>query len=367
MDRTYLHICLTLVLCVALSACAGPSASYKTASKIEIDREIHIQKTMAFEQKIKEQERVEAIAYKILTVNAELCDTPNQHLGLTLWNAYSLNSKDREIAHTTYNLDHVYQIKYVHLGSPAAQQDIRVGDKVIAINTVDVSSKKISSQKLSKALNRNNHDSDNSVQPVQLILMRGHQTLHKDIHPTLLCPYTINYNSESMDINAFTNGKSITITRGMYRFAQSDNELALVIGHEIGHNIMKHHVKKSYNQNLGVLSGAIIDITLNSHGYRLSKGLTDTIRTLSRQINSVKFEREADYVGLYMTERAGYDTAQAINLWRRMAVEYKSTSIDKRSTHPATAERFIYLEKPRQELIDKKKSGQELLPDFKAL
>tara|TARA_R110002124_G_scaffold64985_2_gene177847 strand:+ start:665187 stop:666263 length:1077 start_codon:yes stop_codon:yes gene_type:complete len=355
---------MLLMLCVTLSACASPSSHYKTASKTEIDGEIKIQKTMAFEQKRKEEEHVGAIAHKILTSNAQLCDTQHKDLGFTLWNAYFNHGEDREIAQTLYDLDHVYQVKYVYAGSHAAEQDIRVGDKIIAINEIDISSKKTSLTALTKALNHNN--SDKVDKAIRLILLRGDQQLYKDIRPVLICPYSIRYDEKSMEINAYADGKMIIVTRGLYRFAQTDNELALVLGHELGHNIMKHNIKSSYNQALAELSTAIIEITVNSTGYKMPDILTNTIRTRSARVNSVEFEREADYTGLYMSERAGYDTAQAINFWRRMAVEFSASNISKRSTHPATAERFIYLEKTYQEILAKKNSGQELRPNLKA-
>ena len=39
---------------------------------------------------------------------------------------------------------------------------------------------------------------------------------------------------------AFADGTKVFLTRGMMRFAQSDEELALVVAHETAHNIMGH-------------------------------------------------------------------------------------------------------------------------------
>ena len=48
-------------------------------------------------------------------------------------------------------------------------------------------------------------------------------------------------------MNAFANGSQIGITTGMIRFAQKDEEMGLVIAHELGHNIMDHVSKLRSN------------------------------------------------------------------------------------------------------------------------
>ena len=56
--------------------------------------------------------------------------------------------------------------------------------------------------------------------------------------------------------------KRIIITKGMMRFAQQDQELALVVAHELGHNLMGHLDKKKTNHMLGT----IIDLAAAANG-----------------------------------------------------------------------------------------------------
>ncbi|MFL5562034.1 MAG: M48 family metalloprotease [Gemmatimonadaceae bacterium] len=88
---------------------------------------------------------------------------------------------------------------------------------------------------------------------------------------------------------------------------------------------------------------------------------------LSRPLVSTSqdFEREADCVGMYILARAGRPYADAPNFWRRMGQESPG-SIKYASTHPASAERFIRLDKPVAEIQAKVASGAPLLPEAKA-
>ena len=60
---------------------------------------------------------------------------------------------------------------------------------------------------------------------------------------------------------------------------------------------------------------------------------------------SQDFEAEADYVGVYLMARGGYDIGLAPNFWRRMAVIHPaSIKTNHSSTHPSAPERFVALE-----------------------
>ena len=79
---------------------------------------------------------------------------------------------------------------------------------------------------------------------------------------------------------------------------------------------------------------------------------------------SQDFEREADYVGVYLLARAGRSTAKAPNFWRRMAQE-DPHSIKFASTHPTSAERFVRLEQASHEIEQKLARGEDLRPEMR--
>jgi predicted Zn-dependent protease len=79
---------------------------------------------------------------------------------------------------------------------------------------------------------------------------------------------------------------------------------------------------------------------------------------------SKDFELEADYAGIYLAYRAGYDVSQAANVWRKMAIETGSATAKRySSTHPSSPKRFIAQEQTYAEILNKEIDGQPLLPD----
>lgn len=81
---------------------------------------------------------------------------------------------------------------------------------------------------------------------------------------------------------------------------------------------------------------------------------------------SQDFEREADYVGMYLLARAGVNTSGVGEFWRRIAAEYpQNIKGSFTHTHPATAERYINIDAAHTEIGDKLLKGLPLLPERK--
>jgi predicted Zn-dependent protease len=145
-------------------------------------------------------------------------------------------------------------------------------------------------------------------------------------------------------INAFAlPGRKIGIYEGMMRLAETQDQLAAVIGHEIGHLAADHGTERINSQvatDLGLRTvealltagdvGAAEDIAA-ALGLGVEYGLA---RPYSR-----RQELEADAYGLRAMDRAGYDPAAAIRLWERMKAAGRTTP-ELLSTHPAPETRI---------------------------
>ena len=166
---------------------------------------------------------------------------------------------------------------------------------------------------------------------------------------------------QSGRINAYTDGKNIGVTKGMLKFA-SDEELALIIAHELAHIIEKHIDKKQTNSLLGTFIGGMVDELLYQ-----GLGIYTWYGNRGAQIGAVafsqEFELEADYVALYILARAGYSTENAADFWRKMAERSPLDSNSLTGTHPPTAQRYLLLSKTHAEIEKKKAEGQPLLPN----
>ena len=135
---------------------------------------------------------------------------------------------------------------------------------------------------------------------------------------------------ESGKINAYAKFSEIQFTSGMVHFVENDDELAVIMGHELAHITSKHLPE---NISMAALCGAL-------------GGLTGPFAPLTTQALYAPYsrgnEREADYLGLIYAHNAGYDVEKGVALWKRFALEIpRSRSKSFLRTHPASPERIL--------------------------
>lgn len=170
------------------------------------------------------------------------------------------------------------------------------------------------------------------------------------------CDYPVKL-TDDQEVNAFADGKQVYIPVGMLKFAESDDELAYVISHELAHNMLNHMGKKRGNAALGT----VVDVLLTAATGVSTQG---AFGKAARQAYSQGFESEADYLGMYIAASAGYDTSLGPLFWRRMAIENPAGIIKRyNSTHPSTPERFVALTKTIGEIQTKYDQGLAMAPN----
>ncbi len=152
-------------------------------------------------------------------------------------------------------------------------------------------------------------------------------------------------------INAFVlpNGK-VGAYAGLMAFVQDDDELAGVLGHEVGHILARHSAER-VSQELAVQVGVgVVAAVLSNGEYGQYAGeiagalgmgaLYGVILPYSRQ-----HELEADSVGVGLAQQAGMDPAGAVRFFERMAKEGagQAQPPEVLSTHPADGPRLAAL------------------------
>jgi len=140
-------------------------------------------------------------------------------------------------------------------------------------------------------------------------------------------------------INAGATFGQIMVTGGMMAFVQSDDELAMILGHELAH-ITQGHVSRGAFSNMALGVGAVIaDILVPSSGQ-----LAGTVGQLFLNRYNQGQEREADEVGLRYAFNAGFDPSAGPRVMERMAQEVPQTaSSGFFSSHPGSIERAAEL------------------------
>ena len=139
----------------------------------------------------------------------------------------------------------------------------------------------------------------------------------------------------SNQINAFCMpGGKIAFFYGILdKLKLSDDEVAMVMGHEMAH-ALREHAREQMGKSLATrgaveIGSAILGL---GNGGRL---LADA----GRQLASWKFSRddetEADLIGLELAARAGYDPRAGVSLWEKMAAANQRGAVELLSTHPS--------------------------------
>jgi predicted Zn-dependent protease len=154
---------------------------------------------------------------------------------------------------------------------------------------------------------------------------------------------------DSNEVNAFCmpGGRIAFYTGILTRLKLTDDEVAVVMGHEIAHALREHGREQMGKSNATAL-GARVGGALISSIFGVDPRLTGTVADWGTQFAVLKFsrddEREADLVGLDIAARAGFDPRAGVALWRKMAALNKSQPIALLSTHPGGEERIVQIE-----------------------
>ncbi|HMP91475.1 MAG TPA: M48 family metallopeptidase [Phnomibacter sp.] len=170
---------------------------------------------------------------------------------------------------------------------------------------------------------------------------------------------------QSNEVNAWCMpGGKIVVYTGILPVAQTDDALAVIMGHEIAHAIAEHSKERVSAQLLqqgGALAlGAATagQAAQNQNAWLTAYGAATTLGGILPF--SRKQELEADKLGLIYAAYAGYNPQAAIGLWQRMAALNGGQRPPAfASTHPAEADRIKQLELLMPEAMEwYRKSGK---------
>ena len=137
-------------------------------------------------------------------------------------------------------------------------------------------------------------------------------------------------------------GGRIIVYSGILPVAGTDAGLATIMGHEVGH-VMAHHTAERYSQDqlvnvAGSLAGATAGGSLATLAV-LGLGQVGFLLPYSRAQES-----EADYIGVLLMAKAGYDPRESVGLWQRMSRRGGSRGPEYLSTHPNPETRIAQLQ-----------------------
>ena len=160
-------------------------------------------------------------------------------------------------------------------------------------------------------------------------------------------------------VNAFCMpGGKIVVYEGLLPLIASDDELAVVIGHEIGHAVAKHSNERMSQALLAQFGATIVNEALSTKSAAVQT-LGNTVFGLGAQLGvmlpySRQHEYEADHLGLILMTLAGYNPESAITFWQKMSAGSSGGTMEFMSTHPSDEHRIAELQKRLPEMTQYK-------------
>jgi hypothetical protein len=258
--------------------------------------------------------RLAAIAERMLAANDSLC---RQHMPLTGLVMHSRDQYGERVAGNAFANGRI-AVEAVVPGSAAAQAGVVAGDGIAAIGPVRTDTM----VRDGEAPLRDTAFAAlaGGTGPVALTLTSGGMERPLTIAAPQGCRALIEIRS-SNSLNARSDGRVIQVNYGLAAQA-SDDELAVIFAHELGHLVLEHRRRLS---EAGVKKGFFGEFGRN--------------RRLNRQV-----EEEADRMSVHLLANAGYDPAIAPVFWRSKLGKRAGGGLFRSGTYPSPGGRARLIE-----------------------
>ena len=162
-----------------------------------------------------------------------------------------------------------------------------------------------------------------------------------------LIPFSYEWNPRAKDWNWQVNLIGSDQVNAFCMPGGTDDEVAMVMGHEIAHALREHareRMGKSMATNtLSKIGGALASVYLG-----VDPRVTDAVAMQGANLINLKFSREdeseADLVGMELAARGGYNPRAGVTLWQKMSAANKGAPPQWMSTHPSGKTRIKDIE-----------------------
>ena len=272
--------------------------------------------------------RMATIAYRLATANAALCDRLQPQLGMPIHALTQYGPATRTAAATAFGFESTIGVEAVVPGAPADKAGVRANDSIVAINGTEQPGLPAADA----AEGAGARDAAEAViatapvgKPVRLTVLRGGQRLPITVQPVTGCRSRFEILLGS-GLDATADGAIVQIGERFFE-GYTDAEIAVVVSHELAHNILRHRER---------LDAA-----------KINRGLLAELGRNGRLIRET--EDQADLLGIYLLANAGYDPMSAPKFWRQ-----KGSAIDgglfRSRTHASSKARAEVLEAAAREI-----------------
>ncbi len=150
---------------------------------------------------------------------------------------------------------------------------------------------------------------------------------------------------DSPDVNAFAlPGGKVAVLSGLLGVAQTDDQLAAVIGHEMAHVLARHGAERMTQEVLANIGRQAVGVAIGDLD-PATQGAVLGALGIGAQFGilmpfSRKHESEADRIGLILMARACFDPRASLDVWANMARAAGDGPPEFASTHPSHGNRM---------------------------
>jgi predicted Zn-dependent protease len=150
-------------------------------------------------------------------------------------------------------------------------------------------------------------------------------------------------NSDQVNAFCMPGGRIAFYTGILQKLNLTDDEVAMVMGHEIAHALREHAVKRAGESQAASIVGKLLSLGASAY-FGIDTRVTDAVAGAGAKLAVLKFSRgeetEADLVGMDLAARAGFDPRAGITLWQKMSASNSRRPIEFISTHPSGESRI---------------------------
>ena len=331
-------LALSLGLMLPLTAC-GSGTSVPPAAYGETDMADSPAQRLTVLSEL--DTRVNAVGYRLALANVALCPDTGPATGLLLHAESQYSDYLRPAARARWALDgDLPGIAAIAPDSPAAKAGLEVGDLLLSANGNPFAPGESDRPATFEGLAANIAmlDAALAAGEVRLVVRRSGLEREFTVSPVTACAYVFQVDP-STELNARADGKRVFVATAMAVFAETDDDLAVILGHEMAHNVLEH---REFFDERGVARSI-----LGNYG--------------NSPWELVQAEREADRVGLYLMARAGYDPARGPVFMRALAERSPGLRYAQWG-HPSAGARARAQQITVDEIRQKRASGQPLTP-----
>jgi len=236
--------------------------------------------------------RLGAIGYRLATANAPLCTDVAPVPGIVVHAIDQYAESEQPVARTTFGFATGVAVEGVVPGSPAAKAGVRADDSIVSVNgravPVASGSDHVRTRDAMAAL----IDAQPTDRPLTLVLRRGGTDRTIAIAPSPGCR-TLFELRVGTAMDAVADGRLVQISSA-FLDRLPDTQLAVVVAHELSHNILRHHAR--------------LDAAKVSRGMLRELGRNGRIHRMT--------EDDADRLGVHLLRNAGWDPQEAVRFWQ---------------------------------------------------